>query len=869
MGKFMRKRFNIFAIVAILLVFSVILFAQKQTKSSKIQSLAKSEIAVVEFGKTEVLSDGNGVWLEWNTDSEFSNLGFNVYRIDEKRKVLVNSSIIVGSALNFGEKATGGSYEILDNAGTLNSTYIIEAISTRGENKSLGPISPQFVNELWQRNQPTSTTLDKLNKTPRGVVESNNPIIPKDIDGKSNTTELSSLSTAEVNQFWISGQSGAKIAVNQAGFYRVTRAQLASAGFDVNSSPALWQLYADGVEQSIIVDPAGSFIEFYGIGNDLLTTDKRTYYAVVGTQSGKRIANVFRRSLREGVVSKSFASNYERSDNQAYISFLLNGDNDNFFGATFNDTPTNLTLNVPSVDATSANSAKIDIRVQGLTNTPHLITVLLNGQQIGTINGTGYSSMNLVYNIPPQLLLSGNNVVRLSTAVNNDYCLFDKVSISYPKKYVSANDRLNFSVPSYKSVKIEGFSTPNVRLFDITNPENPTVITNSTVRPNGGTFDLAVPSNRTRMMYAITNESFLSPASVVANTPSNLNSVSKQANLVIVSHSSLLAQAGDWATLRRNQGMLVEVVDVEDIYDEFGFGVSGPEAIKNFFGYAKANWQVKPNYTLLIGDATFDSRNYQGAAAAYNLVPSKLVDTSYSETVSDEYLVDFDDDGLAELAIGRIPATSGAGVTQMLNKTIAFESTRSTALMQRGAMFVSDLPNGWDFEGTNARLRQILPSAMPAAMITKAQVDARTQILANANAGKMLIHYSGHGSTAFWATSDYYHKNDAIAMTNGNNLSIFVLLTCLNGYFPNNSNDSFVESGLKAANGGAVATWASTGLTTPDVQEVMAMRFYQRLGDGSIERLGDLIKDAKTTLIYGRDVRLSWALLGDPTLRVR
>jgi hypothetical protein len=74
---------------------------------------------------------------------------------------------------------------------------------------------------------------------------------------------------------------------------------------------------------------------------------------------------------------------------------------------------------------------------------------------------------------------------------------------------------------------------------------------------------------------------------------------------------------------------------------------------------------------------------------------------------------------------------------------------------------------------------------------------------------------------------------------------------------------------LKNPNGGAVATWSSTGLTTPDIQEVMATRFYNRLGAGSINRLGDLINDAKTTINFGRDVRLSWVLLGDPTLKVK
>ena len=95
------------------------------------------------------------------------------------------------------------------------------------------------------------------------------------------------------------------------------------------------------------------------------------------------------------------------------------------------------------------------------------------------------------------------------------------------------------------------------------------------------------------------------------------------------------------------------------------------------------------------------------------------------------------------------------------------------------------------------------------------------------------------------------------------------MLTCLNAYFVEPTNLSLGESLLFAPNGGAVAVWASTGLTTPDVQEVMARRFFNKLSEGNITRLGDLIKDAKTSIPYGRDVRLSWALLGDPMLKVR
>jgi hypothetical protein len=119
--------------------------------------------------------------------------------------------------------------------------------------------------------------------------------------------------------------------------------------------------------------------------------------------------------------------------------------------------------------------------------------------------------------------------------------------------------------------------------------------------------------------------------------------------------------------------------------------------------------------------------------------------------------------------------------------------------------------------------------------------------------------------------AEFLAKADAAALSNGNNLSIFTMLTCLNGYFHATTadNDSLAEVLLKAPNGGAAAVWASTGDTTPDIQEIMATRFYQQLALGNLNRLGDLANDAKTVINAGRDVRLSWVLLGDPMLKVR
>jgi hypothetical protein len=67
-------------------------------------------------------------------------------------------------------------------------------------------------------------------------------------------------------------------------------------------------------------------------------------------------------------------------------------------------------------------------------------------------------------------------------------------------------------------------------------------------------------------------------------------------------------------------------------------------------------------------------------------VPTKLVDTIYTETGSDESLADFNDDGLAELAVGRIPARTPQQVTDMLAKVTGFELTVAQAASARRAV---------------------------------------------------------------------------------------------------------------------------------------------------------------------------------------
>lgn len=848
------------------LVFNSSVFAQK-ARTVKTKPVERSSSVV--YGNAEAFSDGTGVWLRWQTESETKNLGFFVYRSNGKTSELASRTMIPGGHLQPGaENGFGGKYTFFDPNGDANSVYYIESLTLEGQRQSSNPILPQYVKDLSEVAGASSTSLRAARETSNSEVVKSDLNLPKEL---SAAVEANSALPDLNTQRWVAAQPGVKIGVRKDGLFRVTRAELQGAGFDVNASPALWQLYLNGVEQSIIVAGNGDYIEFYGKAIDTVESGTQIYYLIVGAQNGKRMGTRILRPFAGNVVAKSYAQTFSQKNFNLYLSQILNGDANNFYGPVITNAGATINFNLPSVDF-SVSKSLLSVTIQGYSQFTHNIRVVLNGEELSPITGENTDSMTKDFGVPTAYLREGANTLQL-TSLNGspDISFFDSVRVDYSRLYEAKNNALNFYTSVYRVSNLQGFTSPDIRVFDLTYPDSPTLITNLPISQNGGNYTVRLPANRSYMMYAVENSAVSQVSTIVQNIPSTLATANHNARLLIVTHKAWTTQANEWADYRRAQGFTVEVLDVEDIYDEFSYGVLSTNGIRDFLQYARNNWQTPPQYLLLLGDASYDFRNFEGNGF-HNYVPTKLVDTVYMETGSDEALADFNDDGLSEIAVGRITARTAGDVTQALSRTAAFELTVSNWI-QRGALFVSDEPIGYDFTELSNRIRQQLPPNMPVTMVTRSQpnhTEARNTILSSMNAGKYIVNYSGHGSTGFWAVSNppFFNITDALSLTNGNNYSLFTMLTCLNGYFIN-VNDSLSESLMKNPNGGAVVSWTSTGKTTPDVQEVMATRFFGQMTSGNMPRIGDLIKDAKTVVIGGRDVRLSWVLLGDPTLKVR
>jgi hypothetical protein len=94
------------------------------------------------------------------------------------------------------------------------------------------------------------------------------------------------------------------------------------------------------------------------------------------------------------------------------------------------------------------------------------------------------------------------------------------------------------------------------------------------------------------------------------------------------------------------------------------------------------------------------------------------------------------------------------------------------------------------------------------------------------------------------------------------------MMTCLNGFFHDPAVESLAEALLRAEQGGAAAVWASTGMTLPEEQVLMNRELYRQMFANRGARMGDVTRAAKGA-ITDTDVRLTWVLLGDPTMKVK
>jgi hypothetical protein len=747
--------------------------------------------------------DGGNVLLSWSTGTESENLGYRVWRETGRARVCLTPSPIAGSAffVSAPQLGNGTSYRWVDRNARRDAVYWIEELGVNGDREWHGPIEPAAgVVDPKTLPAPTLATLAQRS----GVVQ---------LERTLHETLHELRSDVRAAHFDVATRDALKISVTTPGIHEVPL----PAGAD----PKRVQVWEDGRELPVVV--TNHAVRFYATPLDSPWSEARVYWMSWDRGIGKRVAGAPQSNAPLHAAS-GFLSTVERRDKVLPSSTTESEDGDAFFGPLITTTPVRQTLRLEHIDRTAAN-AQLGVTVVGSWTGPHRIAVTLNGNAAGTLEFADRVRQSATFDVPAAWLRDGDNEIVL-TAQNgfDDVSVVEAVRITYSRAYRASNGALVFTAPGGTRVPVAGFSGP-ITALDITNPAAPLLLT-------GEGNVISVPGMGTRTIVAA--DRLLRAARVEANEPSNLAKL-KAGRVLIAPRAFLPALAGRGGTR----------VAVEDVYDEFSFGAKDPAAIRAFLA------MVRPQSVLLAGDGSSDPRGYLGGAAM-DLIPVKLVRSALQRSPSDAWFTDFDDDGVADIAIGRLPARSIGELQTMVAKIVAYETA---AVPARDVVFV----NGSGFRERSAHATAYVD------VDGEGVTAARQHLLQRWSAGAALIDFTGHGSVGMWQSGAFFGSDDAVSLTN-RELPLVIAMTCLNGWFHDIYQESLAESLLRNSSGGAVGVWALTTLTEPRGQAAANAALIDALKRGATLGEATIAAQRATT---DPDVRRTLVLFGDPGMKMR
>ncbi|HNT74048.1 MAG TPA: C25 family cysteine peptidase [Anaerolineae bacterium] len=312
---------------------------------------------------------------------------------------------------------------------------------------------------------------------------------------------------------------------------------------------------------------------------------------------------------------------------------------------------------------------------------------------------------------------------------------------------------------------------------------------------------------------------------------------------LMVAPASFHAALTPLVEARRAEGLTVAVVTPQQVYDTFGNGLPTGETLRRAVLTLQASGTLR--YLLLVGDASADPRAAWDAAA----VPTLWRRTEHIGDTPSDYALVADDAGTPLVAVGRFPAATEAEVTSLVEKTLAWQPTDRLLFLN------DDEP---EFVSLSAALNGASPGGTP---LDGGGADARRTLLSWLKDGPGMLVYTGHGSLPMLGDEKLLTLEDAGAW---NGPTVIAAWTCLCAGFAHPTYTGLGEAWLRDRRG-AVAIVGPTGETTTAEQQAMALAFQTAVAEGA--PLGDALL-AGWRAATSEDARVSFLLLGDPTLRV-
>lgn len=513
------------------------------------------------------------------------------------------------------------------------------------------------------------------------------------------------------NEWLKFGQPYFKIQVADDGIFRIAQPVLAAAGFPSATPGSQFQLFHNGEEQPIFVSTNGffgaaDFVEFIGQKNRAqldrhlffnqnsqlnpdyaVTTDTASYFLTWTTASQPlRFQNtpndVANPPAAEPFVwattSHFFTNEYikERLNSAKHRNSYFNNE------GWASHTKDSIEWKIATPGLFSGGPAA-RLRVHYLADIlEHQIRISHENQLLGTDNLTGSSVRVVDFELPAASLVAENRIK-----------ITDYASGEFSKTSVGAS-----SISYSHGLDFEGKNSFHFRLNGTGGPQFLPV---SNFSGGGGEVVLLDVSTKKRLVGSKSgglvnfglsglptgeNEFWLASSTGGIRQVSSLSQVVFQdfkpanSDFVLLTHSLLFEKIDgknwvqEWADYRSSMvggGHNSLIVNVQDVYDQFGWGVNRhPQAIRNFIQFAVKNWPAAHFLTLVGKPRPLPETRTTAQMAA----ESKLfLLPSCGEPIADNLLAARTGELVPRLSLGRIAAQTASDVRDYFLKIKEYE----------------------------------------------------------------------------------------------------------------------------------------------------------------------------------------------------
>jgi hypothetical protein len=700
--------------------------------------------------------------------------------------------------------------------------------------------------------------------------------------------------------------------VEGMGLFAMPFSQLQGAGVDTSKPERLALYYASGEraqEQALWID-----------NNTLYFINKRDH-----NRWSKRIA--YRLEVLtsgEGLRMAESSSPPNQSSTVSSLPYELHFEEDQFYQSSISAAgasnrwywkaltvlsalPTNsfsFTFDLPHVITSHPLSASISVELAPLATNPHHAIVLINNMQYAEQGQPGeewndISAFNQEVTVPHTALMASENQFEveqqhISGSADNMY--FNGFSVLYQRSLMVDQEGLffndsaleqgtNFQLTDTSRTADEAGSS--FLAFEVSTLGQAQRLTDVTLDGATLQFGRATPSNEEYLVLLSNRAGQISAITQVSD--SGLRSNPAQTDYLIITHPDFTDVLEPFVS-HRSQDYTVRLVTTTDIYNEFGAGVTEPQAIRDFLKFAYQNWNAPaPAYVLLIGDTTYDPYDIEETGRGV-WVPPWLVDKDNfkGEIPADQGYVagldeeDGDNDPVADMYIGRLPANSEEEAEALTQKIIGYD-TSPLGEWRQSVFFVADDPDGagnFHEVSDNSTKHFTSSNILTVTAYLEYDMDAlviRDKITEELNKGHLIIQYIGHSSVSQWADERIWAverqgKSDFDLLTPNRRLPLSLPWTCLDGYFIQPDKDSTSEEMFRLPDRGIIGAFAPTGLDVVSAHDILTQKFYEELFDQESPQtqLGPLVSLSKQAVLGGDYERMMWTytFLGDPAMRL-